>query len=116
MFDPCIIASSPDPAPLYHYVVTRSDLPTGVLAAQTIHAAGESAALRVPDPGTRAVALTADAGELEDLEQRLIAAGVAHVAIREPDAPWCGALLAVGLAPAPRAEVGPFVCRFALVQ
>jgi hypothetical protein len=97
-------------------VIARSDLPLGVLVAQTIHAAGESAAVRAPAPDTRAVALRASAVELADLEQRLRAAGVAHAAIREPDAPWCGALLAIGLAPAPRVEVAPFVRRFALVR
>ncbi len=37
--------------------------------------------------------------ELAAVERKLQKAGVPHVAIREPDAPWNGALTAIGLVP-----------------
>lgn len=44
------------------------------------------------------------------LERRLQRAGLAHVAIREPDAPWNGALTAIGLVPVEdRAEAKRFL-------
>jgi peptidyl-tRNA hydrolase len=87
-------------------VIVRDDLPRGVLAAQVVHAAGESALLggRLP-PGTHAVVLGASGARLLALEQALVGAGVPHAAIREPDPPYCGALLAIGLQPAPRASL-----------
>lgn len=85
--------------PLTHYVVTRSDLPLGFLAAQVAHAAGESSPGNL-DPGTYAVVLDARSEqELAAVERRLQLAGIAHVAVREPDAPYLGALTAIGLVP-----------------
>lgn len=46
------------------------------------------------------------------LEARLLAAGVPHVAIREPDAPWDNQLMAIGLVPAPRGKVADHVRGF----
>lgn len=86
-------------APLTHYVVVRADLPRGVLAAQVIHAAGDSVHGELPER-THAVALAArDREHLERIEQQLIDARIPHRAIREPDPPWCGALMAIGLEP-----------------
>ena len=80
----------------------RRDLALGTLAAQLIHAAGASVAFgsgALP-PDTRAIALMVDdeAG-LALLAERLELAAVPHVAIREPDPPWSGALMAIGLSP-----------------
>jgi len=88
------------PAPsLTHYVVVRRDLPLGFLAAQVVHAAGESSPGNLSE-GTNAVVLEV-AGELELLELagRLAAAGVSHKLIREPDPPWLGQATAIGLDP-----------------
>lgn len=77
------------------------DVPDGTRLAQCIHAAGESSRLAPALPAdTRAVALGAS-GEvaLLRLEEKLQAAGIAHAAIREPDAPWDGQLMAIGVAP-----------------
>jgi hypothetical protein len=63
-----------------------------------VHAAGESACGL--EAGTHAVALHASPGELRALEMALVERGVPHVAFREPDPPWCGALMAIGLLPA----------------
>lgn len=82
----------------------RNDLPHGVQLAQTVHAAGESGRLSEQLPGdTRAVALAAASEEvLLELEARLRFAGIPHAAIREPDAPYNGALMAIGCSPLPR--------------
>lgn len=91
----------PDPPCRFstHYCIVRADLPRGVLAAQLIHAAGESSPGGLP-PGTRAVALAArDEAHLRSVERRLVRLGIEHRAIREPDRPWDGALMAIGLAP-----------------
>lgn len=47
--------------------------------------------------------------KLARLERRLLDAGVAHVAIREPDTPYHGALMAIGLVPARRGDVAHHV-------
>lgn len=91
-------------SPLYHYVIVRSDLPIGTIVAQTIHAAGESGG-RVPK-GTHAVALSVPHERaLRRLEDRLVGMGIAHAAIREPDPPHFGALMAIGLEPTRDPEI-----------
>jgi hypothetical protein len=88
--------------PLYHYVVVRRDLPHGVQVAQVIHAAGESSPGNLPE-ATHAVALHAkDEAQLLKIERALHEAGFQFKAIREPDAPWSGALMAIGLSPVTR--------------
>lgn len=86
---------------LTHYCVVRGDLPRGVLAAQLIHAAGESGAGVAP--GCFAVALAVDdEAALLRVEDRLRFYDIPHRAIREPDAPWCGQLMAIGVVPRAR--------------
>lgn len=81
-----------------HYVIVRRDLPLGVLAAQVVHAAGESSD-RVPS-GTHAVVLAVpDEHALARTASKLAEAEIPHVLIAEPDAPWSGALMAIGLEP-----------------
>jgi peptidyl-tRNA hydrolase len=71
-----------------------------VQAAQIVHASGESVDRRVEE-GTFAVVLTVpDESALARVADRLRQAGVAFTAIFEPDAPFGGALMAIGLAPA----------------
>ena len=85
---------------LRHYCVVRSDLPRGVLAAQLIHAAGESGPA---ESGTYAVALAAkNEKQLRNVELRLQFDDIEHCAIREPDPPWNGALMAIGIKPVPK--------------
>ena len=84
-------------------MIVRLDLPRGLQAAQIVHAAGESAH-GVTDT-THAVVLTVPHEQaLEAVHKRLVSAGIPHAAIREPDAPWCGQLMALGIEPA-RKEV-----------
>jgi peptidyl-tRNA hydrolase len=94
----------PAPAPLVHYVVVRDDLPRGLLAAMVVHAAGESSPGNLA-AGTHAVVLAAkDEATLRAAAERLTRAGIQHVCIDEPDAPYDGALMAIGVLPA-RKEV-----------
>lgn len=86
-----------------------------MLAAQVVHAAGESVFHKVR-PGTYAVVLGATATQLAELEQRLAAAGVRFSAIRESDPPYNGELLALGIEPRPKAEVRPLVSSLPLLR
>lgn len=88
------------------FVIVRADLPMGFAAAQVVHATGESVEGRVVVEGTNAVVL-AVAGEpkLLWLAEQLAAAGIPHVLVREPDAPWLGQATAIGLPPLDRREV-----------
>lgn len=101
--------------PLFHYCAVRVDLPVGALTAQLVHAAGESARQAPELPSdTHAVALAArDEADLLALEAQLVAAGIPHRAIREPD--MAGALTAIGIAPCQRALVKRLVKKFPLV-
>jgi hypothetical protein len=47
---------------------------------------------------------TASEAELLALEKALIEAGIGHKAIREPDPPYFGQLMAIGLEPQPRSK------------
>lgn len=79
--------------------MVRADLPRGVQAANLVHAAGESSPGALP-PGTHAVVLTVpDEPALAGLAARLACAGVAFVRVEEPDAPYHGQLMVLGLAP-----------------
>lgn len=87
--------------------MVRRDLPPGTAAAQIVHAAGESAAAHGPlAEGTHAVVLEVDGPEtLAQLLARLRARRQPVRAICEPDAPYHGALMALGLPPAPRQDL-----------
>ena len=100
-------------------MIVRDDVPGGVQLAQTIHAAGWSAQLpaaRATAPPTIAVALAASPRELADLGRTLAAAGVPHVLVHEPDEPWRGALMAIGVVPISRALVRRYLAHLPLVR
>jgi hypothetical protein len=89
-------------------VIVRSDIPTGVQLAMTIHAAGHSAQLSgacSASPPTVAVALGATLDELLAIQRALVAADLPHVLVREPDEPWRDAPMAIGVVPMPRERV-----------
>ena len=100
-------------------MIVRSDAPVGVQLAQTIHAAGCSAQLpgaeRTAPPAT-AIALEASLPELVALSGALDAAAVPHVLVHEPDEPWRGAPMAIGVLPTSRARVRRFVAHLKLVR
>jgi len=89
---------------LYHYAITRSDIPRGLQAAQLIHAAGESARLAASlPPGTHAIALEVhNEAALAALGCALDAARITHTKIYENDLPYDGQLMGIGIAPLPR--------------
>lgn len=80
-------------------MIVRADLPLGFLAAQVVHAAGESV-IETPPEGTYAIVLAVpDVRALLDVRNALERHGVHHKLICEPDAPWNGAPTAIGLEP-----------------
>lgn len=87
-------------------------------AAQLVHAAGES----FRDPPIRgspiyAVALAArDEVDLLRLEQKLIRADIAHHAVREPDPPFNGELMAIGIRPIYRDRVKKIISKYPLIK
>lgn len=69
------------------------------MAAQLVHAAGESVVGQVPS-GTHAVVLGVEnESHLSQVEDRLRLLSIPHRAVREPDSPWNGALMAIGIRP-----------------
>ena len=75
----------------------REDLPLGTLTAQLVHAAGETGP---SNPGTHAVVLSAkDEKHLLQIERQLTRLKIKHHSIREPDYPWNGEIMAIGLYP-----------------
>lgn len=94
-------AEHPEEPEIYHYVVVRGDLPCGVAAAQITHAAGWTGGPEAV--GARAVVVEArDETELATLAELLNQRSIAHEVIHEPDAPWFGAAMAIGVYPQPR--------------
>jgi hypothetical protein len=94
----------------------RRDLPLGTIAAQLIHAAGASSPGAIP-VDTRAIALmVGNEAELALLAERLELAEVRHVAIREPDPPWSGALMAIGIPPLAESTAESRVARRVLAK
>lgn len=77
----------------------RADLPRGLQAAQIVHAAGESSPGNIP-AGTYAIVLAVpDKHALAAEAYRLTKVGVSLTPIYEPDAPYHGELMALGLTP-----------------
>jgi hypothetical protein len=94
----------------------RSDLPRGIQAAQIVHAAGESSPGNLP-AGTYAVVLAVATERLlvqaaDVLRQK----GIAFTAVFEPDAPFDGAMMAIGLEPGRKEVVGKHVSGFPLLK
>lgn len=80
-------------------MIVRADLPRGIQAANIVHAAGESVTHRMPI-GTHAVVLTVpNEGALLAVAAKLTEAGVPHALVNEPDAPYGGALMSIGVEP-----------------
>lgn len=77
-------------------------MPVGVAAAMIVHAAGESSTGDL-DLGTYAIVLaTKSEKELQDRLEILKVNKVDFTPIYEPDLPWNGQLMAIGLKPIPR--------------
>lgn len=75
-------------------------MPRGTLAAQITHAAGESVRSAPVNSGTHAVVLSVpDEAALLAVAEKLTYYDIDHTLIREPDPPWHGSAMAIGLAP-----------------
>lgn len=87
----------------------------GTLAAQLVHAAGETGPSK---PGTHAVVLSAkDEKHLLKIEHQLSRNKIKHHSIREPDSPWNGQLMAIGLYPiSDRREAKPITKKLRLLS
>lgn len=84
---------------LYHYGITRSDIPRITRCVQLFHAAGESSPGKLSS-GTFARCLQVDnEHELRELGWQLFQAGIQIKMVFEPDAPWNGQLMAIGVEP-----------------
>ena len=95
--------------PICHFVIARRDLPDGFREAQVGHAVGESL-LGPHEEGTFVIVLACrDEAHLALEADRLEAKGIALVRVREPDAPYLGAMTAVGIRPGRREAIGPHV-------
>ena len=70
-----------------------------------VHAAGESSPGNLPENTHAIVLIVPDEPALAALAERLGKFGVAHVTIREPDAPWNGAMMSIGVVPARREDL-----------
>lgn len=94
----------------------RCDLPIGMIGAQLIHAAGESSPGGLAE-GTYAFALAAkDEATLESIADRLDREGVEFTRIHEPDEPYCGQLMALGLSPRKRSRIAPILSSLPLLK
>lgn len=99
-----------------HYCITRADLPHGTQAAQLIHAAGESSPGNIHS-GTFAFALiTPNEQALQDLSFALFMGGIPHKCIFEPDAPWTGQMMAIGVCPGPRKKLRKYFSNLPLLK
>lgn len=99
----------------YQYIVLHQSCRNhpGVTAVQAAHAAGESLRGGPATGDTHVVALVAEtSAELEALAARLHAASIHYVLIREPDEPYNGAAVALGVEPMDRDAVRPHVAAF----
>lgn len=88
-------ALKPPEASLYHYILVRADLPHGLQLAMVGHAS------ETEPPSTTIRVLHASPEELLALESKLQAENFKFKAFREPDAPWNGQLMSIGISPQP---------------
>jgi hypothetical protein len=71
--------------------------------------------LKTMPPMTACVLGVPNQRRLKAIEKKLIAEGIAHVAIREPDAPWNGQLMTIGLYPCERTDAVDILGRLKLL-
>jgi hypothetical protein len=80
-----------------------------------VHATGES--LSEPHgPGTYAVVLGGSEAVLQALAAKLRAAGVQFKTIVESDPPWLGQVMAIGITPAAKEVLKPYVSSLPLLR
>lgn len=87
----------------YHYILVRKDLPFAVQMVNVAHAAGESVTEAPIASTTRAVLLHVEnEQQLLEYAQLMQEKQISHVLIREPEQPYNGAAMSLGLAPSTR--------------
>lgn len=92
-------------------------MPAGVALAQVVHAAGESAQQMLIPPNTHAVVLAVpDEQSLLAVEAKLIRKGIEFSAIREPDEPWNGQLMTIGIKPQERKKIRKILANLPLYK
>ena len=116
---------------LIHYIIVRRDLPVGVLAAMTTHAAGESAAVYERSywneheggpnyghfEGATAVVLEAkDEKHLRQIASYLGEAKVDYTTVHESGGEYSGQFMAIGVIPAEREDIAEKLRDFSLLK
>lgn len=97
-------------------MVVRSDLPRGLQAAQIVHAAGESSPGNIVE-GTFAVVLTMpDEEALMGLGATLLRGRLPFTPVFEPDAPFNGQLMAIGIEPRRKEELRRYLSALPLLK
>lgn len=97
-------------------MIVRRDLSLGILAANLVHAAGESSPGDLPD-GTYAVVLgVPDEQALRAVCARLRLAQVQYRRVVETEGPHAGQLMALGLVPRRKEDVRRFVSSLPLLR
>src|SRR5262245_34738597 len=85
-----------------HYILVRRDLPFGITLAMVAHAAAES---NNGDHFVVAVLGVRNEHQLGKWHEKLTLLDIAHVDIVEPDPPWHGALMSIGVFPDKRDDI-----------
>jgi hypothetical protein len=60
--------------------------------------------------------VTPDEQSLQDLSFKLFMEGIPHKCIFEPDAPWTGQLMAIGVFPGPRKKLRKYFSNLPLLK
>lgn len=115
---------------MIHYLLVRRDLPFGVTLAQLAHAAADSMSKWINDSSYASCSLTRNCWVTgpKTSGMTVVVLGVKNerilknwerkfqkrynriltfTSVREPDAPWNGQLMAIGVHPGPRDILGP---------
>lgn len=97
------------PAQIAHYCIVRADIPARNQQAQLGHAFARSSDGKHKQ-GTYAIVLHArDQEHLRQIGWELFKSGIKVTLIHEPDAPWNGALMAIGCEPMERERIKPLL-------
>ena len=91
-----MIDSQKDSGPLTQFIIVRSDLPLGMIAAQVAHAAGVGSERHPPDVHVVVLAAS-DEDHLRSISQRLLDADVAQTLVQEVDPPYTHQAMSIGL-------------------
>lgn len=99
---------------MIHYIAVRRDLPFGTTLAMVAHAAAESNDL----VGHCTVCVLGVRNErtLLKLHAKLNSYGIKNELVCEPDEPWNGAAMSLGVRPGSRDDLSPYFTKFQTYQ